>query len=410
MRSRVLPVRRAGIRARKSFPMKLHNQTVLDERLRIDGFEIFVVKVPKHLRRWLFLVLKTNDGNVGYGECCWHGDWPGILESAAVYVEEIKLLLERFVLTKSPYMVEKLWQDIYLSEHSARVAGPVNMAAFSAIEIACWDLIGKEAGQPVYNLLGGMVRDKIRTYSYLDGPFRGVEPTAIAERALAHAERGYTAMKLDPVGEFASQDTLRRLDEVEDVIKAIREAVGNRCDIMLGTHGQFDTHTAIRFAKRLEPYELAWFEEPVPPEDVEATTCVARATSIPIAVGERLMTKFSFAKLMEKRAASIYQPDPNCCGGILETKKIAALADCHYALIAPHMYGGPLSLAAPIQIDVCTTNFYIQENNVLGFHNEILKEPVKWEHGIISPSGRPGLGYELDIDVVSKHSEIRLSS
>jgi galactonate dehydratase len=390
--------------------MTLHNQSVSEGQLRIDGFEIFVVKVPNCLRRWLFLLLKTNDGNVGYGECCWHGDWPGILESAAVYIEEIKLLLTKFVLGKSPYIVERLWQDFYLSRHSARVAGPVNIAAFSAIEIACWDLIGKAVGQPIYNLLGGMVRDQVRTYSYLSGPFRGIDPHAIAERAVAQAERGHTATKLDPVGEFASEDTLSRLDEVEAIIKAIREAVGSRCDIMLGTHGQFDTHTAIRFAKRLEPYELAWFEEPVPPEDVEAMSRVARATSVPIAAGERLMTKFAFAKLMERRAASIYQPDPNCCGGILERKKIAVLADCHYAVIAPHMYGGPLSLAASIQVDVCTTNFYIQENNVLGFHDEILKEPVKWERGSITPSSRPGLGYELNMDVVVKHSEMRVSS
>ncbi|MBV9673696.1 MAG: mandelate racemase/muconate lactonizing enzyme family protein [Verrucomicrobia bacterium] len=390
--------------------MTPNNQIVPDGRLKIDGFEIFVVKVPNCLRRWLFLLLKTNNGNVGYGECCWHGDWPGILESATIYVEEIKLLLRRFVLGKSPYIVEKLWQDFYLSGHSSRVAGPVNIAAFSAIEIACWDLIGKELGQPVYNLLGGMVRDKVRTYCYLPGPFLGADPKAIAERAVAQLERGYTATKLDPVEEFVSEDTLPRLDEVEAIIKAIREAVGSRCDLMLGTHGQFDTHTAIRFAKRLEPYELAWFEEPVPPEDVEAMSRVARATSIPIAAGERLMTKFSFAKLMERQAVSIYQPDPNCCGGILETKKIAALADCHYAVIAPHMYGGPLSLAASIQVDVCTTNFYIQENNVLGFHDEVLKEPVRWERGFIKPSPRPGLGYELNMAVVLKHSEVRSSS
>ena len=386
------------------------NQIVSDGRQTIDGFEIFLVKVPDHSRRWLFLLLKTNGGTVGYGECCWHGDWAGMLDSAAIYVEQLKLLLTRYVLGNSPHIVEKLWQDIYLSGHSARVAGPVNIAALSAIEIACWDLIGKAAGQPVYNLLGGMVRENVRTYCYLPGPFHGIDPKMIAERAVAQVERGHTAVKLDPVGEFASEDTLTRLEEVEAIIKAIREAVGSRCDIMLGTHGQFDTHTAIRFAKRLEPYELAWFEEPVQAENVEALRRVTQATAIPIATGERLMTKFAFAKVIERLAASIYQPDPNCCGGILEMKKIAALAECHYAVIAPHMYGGPMSLAASIQVDVCTTNFYIQENNVIEFHDEILKEPLKWERGFIKPSSRPGLGYELNMDLVFRHSEMHVCS
>lgn len=376
---------------------------------KIDGFELSVVKVPQTNRRWLFLTLKTDDGNVGFGECCWHGDWCGISESSAVFVEEIKLLLGKFVLGKSPFDIERLWNDFYLSGHSSRVAGPVSMAAFSGIEIACWDLIGKAAGQPVFNLLGGKVRDKLRTYSYLSGPHSGVAPEKIAENAIAQVERGHTAVKFDPVGKFKAEEALAKLREVEAVVKAVRDAVGARCDIMLGTHGQFDTHTAIRFAKQLEPYGLAWFEEPVQLENVDEMARVARATSIPIAAGERLMTKFAFVRLLERNAAAVIQMDPNCCGGILESKKIAALADCHYAVIAPHMFGGPLSLAASIQLDVCTTNFLIQESNVVDFHNAVLKAPVQWEGGYITPSSRPGLGYEIDTAVVAKYAELRFA-
>ena len=226
-----------------------------------------------------------------------------------------------------------------------------------------------------------------------------------AELALAYVEKGFTAVKFDPV-DARAVDRLETLNYAESVIRAIRDAVGDRCDILIGTHGQFNTNSAIRFAKRVEPYEPLWFEEPVPPENVKEMARVAQSTSIPIATGERLLTKYEFVDLLEQQAASILQMDLTITGGILEAKKIAAMGEAHYAQIAPHLYGGPIGGAANIQLDVCSPNFLIQEgiHKWDGFHADILKEPLQWEDGYIIPSTKPGLGVELNDEVLRKHA------
>jgi 2-dehydro-3-deoxyphosphogalactonate aldolase len=188
-------------------------------------------------------------------------------------------------------------------------------------------------------------------------------------------------------------------------VRNIREAVGIRCDLLFGTHGQMTASSAIRLAKRLETYDPLWLEEPVPPENVQEMARVAGATSIPIATGERLATKYEFARLLRHQAASILQMALGRVGGILEAKKIAGMAEAHYALIAPHLYCGPIEGAANIQIDTCSPNFLIQEGIMTwgGFHAEILKEPIKWEEGYIIPPSQPGLGVELDEAVAIRH-------
>jgi 2-dehydro-3-deoxyphosphogalactonate aldolase len=174
---------------------------------------------------------------------------------------------------------------------------------------------------------------------------------------------------------------------------------------MLGTHGQLTPHAAIRLAKRLEPYEPAWFEEPIPPENIEEMARVARATTIPIATGERQLTKFEFREILEKGAASIIQVDLSMGGGILEGKKIAAMADCYYAQLAPHHFGGPIALAASIQLDACSTNFLVQEANI-DLKHPLLQEPIAWEDGHILPPTRPGLGVELNEELLVRSSEV----
>jgi 2-dehydro-3-deoxyphosphogalactonate aldolase len=198
---------------------------------------------------------------------------------------------------------------------------------------------------------------------------------------------------------------LEVLENSEKYIRKVREAVGNQCDLLFGTHGQMTASGAIRLAKRLEKYDPLWFEEPVPPENLEEMAKVARSTSIPVATGERLATKYEFAKLLEKQAASILQMALGRVGGILEAKKIAGMAEAYYAQIAPHLYCGPIEGAANIQIDTCSPNFLIQESIKTwgGFHAEILKEPIKWEEGYIIPPTRPGLGVELNEAVAAEH-------
>jgi 2-dehydro-3-deoxyphosphogalactonate aldolase len=362
-----------------------------DSSLTLTGYRIYLVNQRP---RWVLLKLLTNEGIAGFGELTWHGT------QGHRHVSRLRELLDEFVIGKSPYLIERIWSELYLGPHSRRHSCTITTPAISAIEIACWDLIGKACNQPIYNLLGGKANDRLRSYSYL--PYASPEPKAIAESAAAYVERGWTALKLDPVPQNSG---LEEIDAVEAIFRGIREAVGHRCEILLGTHGQLSPHQAIRLAKRLEPYEPGWFEEPVPPENIDAMAQVARATSIPIATGERLLTKFEFRELLEKQAAAIIQADLTMTGGILEGKKIAAMAECYYAQMAPHHYGGPIALAASIQLDACCTNFYIQEANI-DLKTPFLQEPIAWEKGDLIPPTRPGLGVEVNEELLERSSEV----
>jgi 2-dehydro-3-deoxyphosphogalactonate aldolase len=220
---------------------------------------------------------------------------------------------------------------------------------------------------------------------------------------------GFTAIKFDPAGAYASfdprQPSLEDLDRCERYAGQIREAVGARCDLLFGTHGQFTPAGAIRLARRLERFDPLWFEEPTPPEAPAEMARVARATSIPIATGERLTTKHEFARVLEAGAAAILQMNVGRVGGLLEARKIAALADCHYAQIAPHLYSGPVLGAANIQLATCTTNFLILEGigRWDGIHAALLQQPIHWEDGYVIPPTAPGLGVELDEAVALAH-------
>src|SRR5918911_147099 len=376
--------------------------------MRIQDVKAFVGgNPPPHRggRNWVFLRLRTDEGLVGYGEAY------AVPFDARVVAGLIEDVGERLVVGTDPFRTELLWRTLYSNGYAQHpdltVAG-----VLSAFEMACWDIVGKALGQPVYNLLGGMYHERLRSYTYLyaagqelDGVH--TDPDRAAERAAAYVEQGFTAIKLDPVGPIVVQPmelSLETLRRAETVVRRVREAVGDRADILVGTHGQMTADSAIRLAKRLEPYDPLWFEEPVPPENRDEMARVARSTTIPIATGERLSTKYEFAELVEKQAASILQMALGRVGGILEAKKIAGLAEAHYVQIAPHLYTGPIEGAANIQIDTCSPNFLIQESIEQwgGFHAEILKEPIRWERGYISPPTTPGLGVELDEDVAQK--------
>jgi 2-dehydro-3-deoxyphosphogalactonate aldolase len=220
---------------------------------------------------------------------------------------------------------------------------------------------------------------------------------------------GFTGIKFDPAAPYSAfdprQPSLETLELCGKFCKLIREAVGTKADLLFGTHGQFTTSGAIRLAKRLEPYEPLWFEEPVPPEKPEEMALVARATSIPIATGERLTTKYEFARVLECRAASIIQMALGRVGGLMEAKKIAAMAETVYAQIAPHLYCGPVEGAANIHFSASLPNFLILESieTWSGFHTKILKKPIRWEEGYVIPPTEPGLGIELNEEVARAH-------
>jgi len=327
-----------------------------------------------------------------------------------VLIEDI---CQRFVIDSNPFNIEKLWRRIYSSGFSQHPDLTI-VAVLSGIEMALWDIIGKALNQPVYNLLGGKVHEKLRSYTYIYPEKTGegsvfADPERAAKRALHYIKQGFTALKFDPVIPMMPpspvQATLESLSRAEAVVGAVREAVGDKADILVGTHGQLTTSSAIRFAKRIEKYDPLWFEEPVPPENRDEMARVASATSIPIATGERLSTKYEFRELLQKQAAAILQMALGRVGGILEAKKIAGMAEAYYAHIAPHLYCGPIEAAANIQIDTCSPNFLLQESieTFGGFHGELLKSPIQWQDGYIIPPTEPGLGVELNEEVAEKH-------
>lgn len=363
---------------------------------------------------FVFLKLTTDDGIEGVGEAYGAPFHP---DKVALLIEDV---VERLVIGWDPFRIESLWRIIYSSGYSQHPDHTL-LGVLSGIEMACWDILGKALNQPIYNLLGGQVHEKLRSYTYLypDANSETKDAWSIADvfghpeltpqRAAAYVEQGFTAVKFDPVMPMGSFDprqlSLEVLDNAELVIKNTREAVGSKCDLLIGTHGQMTTSSAIRLAKRMEPFDPLWFEEPVPPENTDEMARVAQSTSIPIATGERLSTKYEFVDLLQKQAAAILQPALGRVGGILEAKKIAGMAEAHYAQIAPHLYCGPIEAAANIQIATCSPNFLIQESiETFGsFHAEVLKNPIRWEDGYIIPPSAPGLGVELNEDVIANN-------
>ena len=350
--------------------------------------------------KWLFIQLFTDEGIIGLGERV-----TGHSTNLKSQIALLHDLCERFVIGKSPFDIEKIWAAMYGTLHDYRHPGLDSTPAISAIEIACWDIIGKATNQPIYNLLGGKYHDKLRAYAYM--PTEGVweNPEKAGEIALQLVAEGNTACKLDPFMPYfplPRDFPLKTIRHAAKIFQCIRDAVGDELEIGIGTHGQFSTAGAIRVASILEEFHPFWFEEPVPPENIDEMARVAAHTSIPIASGERLVTKYEFAQLLIKQAAQIIQLDVGQCGGILESKKIAGMAEAHYAMIAPHMYVGPISAAAAIQLDTCSPNFLIQEYNVNDLHSEIFVEPIKFENGHITPPTGPGLGVELDEKVVAR--------
>ncbi len=379
--------------------------------MKITDIKTYLVANPPPHRggtHWVFLKLTTDGGVEGFGEA-----WavPFHPNTVARLIEDVG---QRHVIGSDPFRIERLWRTIYSSGFTQHPDLTL-MGVLSALEMACWDIVGKELNQPIYNLLGGQYHEKLRSYTYLypaadDLGMVFTDPERAATRAAAYVEQGFTAVKFDPVEPMMplspEQLSLESLRRAEMVVKSVREAVGDKCDILLGTHGQMVTSSAIRLAKRIEKYDPLWFEEPVPPENRDEMARVARSTSIPIATGERLSTKYEFRELLEKQAAAILQMALGRVGGILEAKKIAGMAEAYYAQIAPHLYCGPIEAAANIQLDTCSPNFLIQESigTFDGFHAEILKTPLRWEDGYIIPPTEPGLGVELDEEVASKHA------
>ena len=347
-------------------------------------------------RNLTFLKLTTDEGLSGVSEV----RMPNRNNALLAYLEECK---KRYILGTDPFRIEHTVQRMFRDDYGR--VGQICAGAISLVEVACWDIVGQAANLPVYVLLGGAVRDRIKAYAnaWYQVPRT---PDDFARAAQAAVAKGYRALKFDPFG--AGYYEMERRDRLHCVslVEAVRAAVGPEVELFIEMHGRFSPATAIRIARDLEPFDPGWVEEPVPPDNLKALAKAARHIRIPVATGERLHHKHEFRELFERQACDIIQPDITECCGLMEVKKIAAMADTAYVTVAPHNVGGPVSTATALHLASCTTNFKIQE------HFNDFTEPhtrdcatgcPKVVDGYFSLPSGPGLGVTLNEDVIKAH-------
>ena len=353
--------------------------------MKITGLKTY--RVFAEWRNWLFLKIETDEGVYGVGEAT--------LEGRAHTVDAALTDLCRVLIGRDPFEIEKAWQAMVYRD-TFWVGGPVMLTAISGIEMALWDIVGKKLGTPVYNLLGGRCRDRLRLYA--NGWYFGAQtPDDFARMASDVVARGFTALKWDPFGSADKTLSRQQMRAVEACVGAVREAVGPDVDLLVEVHGRLDVQTAVKMAHRLEPYDLFFYEEPIGPGNYDALADVKRSTNVPIATGERCYTTFGYRDLLAKQAAHIIQPDVMHAGGILETKKIAAMAEAHYVPVAPHNPNGPVAMAATMQLAVTLPNFLILEYLLddVSWRGTVATPPAVIEDGYVTLPETPGLGIDL---------------
>ena len=379
--------------------------------MKLKDLEIFVVAPPSPGwggRYWIFPKITTDTGITGYGEC--YASTVGPKAMRAV-IEDV---FERHMLGSNPEDVELMYRRAYSSGFTQR-PDPTVMGAFSGLEIACWDILGKARNRPVWALLGGKMNQRIRSYTYLypephqDAAEFWVNADWQAQEAARMVDLGFTAVKFDPAGPYTirggHEPAMSDITRSVEFCRKIRAAVGDRADLLFGTHGQFTTPGAIRLGRELEPYNPLWYEEPIPPDNLLEFAEVAKHVRIPLATGERLTTKTEFGMLLRAGGVKILQPALGRVGGIWEAKKIAAIAEVFNAEMAPHLYAGPVEWAANLHFATSIPNLLMAETIQTGgaFHLKLIKHTITWQDGYIIPPEAPGLGIEFDEDLARAH-------
>ena len=352
----------------------------------ITDYELF--EVPP---RWLFLKLTTSDGTVGWGE-------PIVEGRSHTVVAAVEELLDNYLLGEDPTRIEDHWQAMYRGGFYR--GGPVLMSAIAGVDQALWDLKGKQFGAPVHELLGGPARNRIRVYQWIGGD----RPADVGEAASEKVDAGFSALKMNATAELRPIDTPATVNDAVDRIAAVRESVGDGVDIGVDFHGRVSKPMVRRLAAALEPYDPMFIEEPVLPEHNDSLSGIRQSTTIPIATGERMYSRWDFKEVLEADAVDLIQPDVSHAGGITEMKKIASMAEAYDVSIAPHCPLGPIALASCIQVDACTPNALIQEQSLDIHYNETsdvldyLADPAVFEYrdGFVDIPGGDGLGIEVD--------------
>lgn len=359
--------------------------------MKITKLETFHVKP-----RWLFLKVSTDEGICGWGE--------PVLEGKSTVVEEAVKVLGEMIIGEDPMNIEHLWQLMYRG--SFYRGGAILVSAISGIEQALWDIKGKKLNVPVWQLLGGKCRDRIRMYAHITPNIENPTVEELCYWAKKRVEEGFTALKTPMVTPVRHIDTMAMVDEYIEKIAALREVVGKDIDIAIDFHGRVSPPMASILCRELEQFHPLFIEEPVLPENVDAMAKLAQKTTVPIATGERLFTTWGFREVIEKQAASVLQPDVSHCGGILTTVKIAAMAANYYCSVAPHNPLGPIALASCLQVDACIPNFLVQEHPTLPNGHDLgkvlFKKPFEIKDGYIDVPQGPGLGFEVNEEALKE--------
>ncbi|HZP00963.1 MAG TPA: mandelate racemase/muconate lactonizing enzyme family protein [Terriglobia bacterium] len=363
--------------------------------MKIVNVQVFLVGA--RWRNFTMVKLTTDSGLVGWGE--------GTLGWKETSVREMILDLgRRYVVGQSPFDIEAFWFKIYQIEHNA---GPVMFAAMAGIENAMWDLVGKACNQPVYNLVGGKVRSKVKVYA--NGWYSaGSDLEKLKDQAQDVVSRGYQALKFDPFGPGGREITRTELHEAAKRVETVRKAVGDKVDILLEFHGRFSPIMALEAARAMVPYAPAWCEEPVPANNNESMAQVVAASPLRIATGEHIYSRFGFLDLLQRKAAHVIQPDMTYSGGFLETKKIAANAESHYVSVAPHNCDGPLKTMAAVHLCANIPNFLILEtfeDYDVPWRRDLTPGAPPVRNGYYDVPTGPGWGVEIDESVIAAHPE-----
>jgi galactonate dehydratase len=361
--------------------------------MKIKKIETFLVDAK--LRNWVFVKVYTDEGISGIGEAS--------TECCELAVVTMVKQLEQHLIDKDPFdvaaLIKRMYQVMYWRD------SVIISSAISGIEQSLWDIIGKRLGVPVYKLFGGRCEEKVRAYvslSALPNVFSNLDELVSSVKKVI--DMGYTALKIDPFI-FSNIETQNKLKSSVECVRAIRDIVGNDIEIMVEGHGQLNPIEAMRMANALEPMRPYFFEEPIDPSNLNALAKIVVNTKIPIAIGERVFSKTGFTEILEKRLAEIIQPDPSHVGGILETKKIAGMAESYQVLVALHNPSGPISTSVCTHISTAIPNASMLEGLWewdVPWRNEVVKGCPKVEKGYIRVSEKPGLGVEIDEDAVNK--------
>lgn len=344
---------------------------------------------------WVFVKVITDSGLYGVGEAT--------LEMKELTVLQAINELKRYLIGKDPHNIEAIWHDCYRDAYWR--GGVVLMSALAAVDMALWDIKGKDLDVPVYQLLGGKVRDAVPCYA--NGWFAPAKtPEEFAEKAKEAVKSGFKGLKWDPFGSAYMNLSKREFSYALACIGAVTDAVGNEIDILIEGHGRFNIPTAIRVAHALENFDITWFEEPIPPDHMEGLAQLRRKTKVPIAAGERLYSRWDYRSFLNQECADFIQPDVSHAGGISELKKIATMAECYYIPVCPHNPSGPVANAATLHIAASTPNFHFLEtmSSDVPYRNKISTEKVEFKDGMMQINNLPGLGIDINEEAIAEYA------